>query len=259
MHAVDDPQQEARAVLERAAPRVRAPVCERREELRDEVAVGRVDLHAVEASALRGDGRRDEPADGLLDLLRRDLDGPLEHRGEAAHFQRRDHEHAEPRVDLPAGVADLHDDLRATALRSRRPLADGREIGLRLEYHAARARERAVVDHDVAREQQPRAAARPAAVEREERAVRHVVAAREVFFHRRLDDAVLQAQPARKRQRVEERGRRGEHRRSFVEPPAFTSYRTRSTGSEHYREPSANVADAAARPGDAVVVWRVTP
>ena len=91
---------EARAVFERAAVVVGAPVLERGEELRDQVAVGGVDLDAIEAGLLRARG-------GLRERRHRRGDA------RARHFLRHD-----------GLVGDLVDRMRNRGRRHRRLAAD---------------------------------------------------------------------------------------------------------------------------------------
>lgn len=64
----DHLEQEARAVLGAATPVVVAPVGDRREELRDQIAVRGVDLDAGEAAVARDGRDMREPADQIGDL-----------------------------------------------------------------------------------------------------------------------------------------------------------------------------------------------
>ena len=59
-HRLEHLQREAQAVLERAAVLVRAPVGERRDEAREQVAVGAMEFEHVEARPLAAFRRRDE-------------------------------------------------------------------------------------------------------------------------------------------------------------------------------------------------------
>jgi hypothetical protein len=76
-HGGEDAQRKAQAVLERAAELVRTPVRQWRDEAREEVAVGAVQLEHVEAGALAALRRRDELGDDAVHVGARKLAGHL--------------------------------------------------------------------------------------------------------------------------------------------------------------------------------------
>ncbi len=180
-----------------AAPLVGAAVDVRGEELREEVSVGGVHLHAVEPGLLDQAGGRAERGHDLLDLARlqgtRAAEEP-EHRHGSGGVARGDRPARDEPVGLAARVVELGDHRRA-----RGGVADSREpayVEVPVGDDVATALEVAAVDHQVAGDQEPAAALGPAAVEPLVPHGRLVVAVGEVLGHRGLGDAVGQGQAA---------------------------------------------------------------
>jgi len=106
----DDLEEKAAAARRIAAPLVVAQVRARRQELRDQVAVRGVDLHAREAG-VPGDRRgRAEPADQRLDLARLERARLGEQAAHAPewHLARRHRPPRQPLRRLAPGVVELH-------------------------------------------------------------------------------------------------------------------------------------------------------
>ncbi len=91
---------------------------------------------------------------------------------------------------LPAGMIELHPDLRALCPRSPRPIAKCLELADVLKNDAAGTGHGAAVDHDIAGQDQTCAAVGPRPIELDERSGRRVRVIGHVFLHRRLGDAV---------------------------------------------------------------------
>ncbi len=122
-HRLEDLEEVAHPVLQRAAVFVGAPVGHRRQEAREEVAVGGVELEEIEAGARGVLRRHDELPLHPLEVLLRHLpgDGPALVEGDGRGrqglpgFLGRQRPVALPRAaaaPLPSRVADLDSDLR---------------------------------------------------------------------------------------------------------------------------------------------------
>ena len=141
----DDLVDEPIPVPERAAVIVLAVVDPRAEELGDQVAVGAVQLDAVEPRRLRPAGPLGEVLDRLLDLLlgHRLADDPVERVGSAGRalgvlvFVL-----DSSLVLLPARVAELHDELAAVLVDPLAELLPERDLVVVVDH--------GVVDHDPA-------------------------------------------------------------------------------------------------------------
>jgi len=202
-----DLEQEPPPTLGVAAPFVVALIGRRREELGDEVAVGTVQLDAVEARFDDDPGGLGEPRDQLEDLLpgeRPRLRGSGMVAGDRA---RCDHAGGQADKRLSPGVVDLDDCRRASRLGGGRPPAERREVPFVFDHDVARLPDRPAVDHDVAGDQHPGAAAGPPRVEALERLRRRAGDAGELLAHRRLHEPVLDGGAAPKgERRVEDAG-----------------------------------------------------
>ena len=199
-HRRDHLDQEPRAVLQRATPIVVAPVGERAEELRDQIAVRGVQRDTGEACPLhlcRGEG---ELVDGVpnLGLGHRLWPGEVQARFtddvdvDVGGRQRRAVDLA---ADLAPGVAQLGPEVRAL-----RPSCLGQPgqlgtSGLVVDDDVVRPLQVSAVHLDVAREQQPGPRARPAPVERFQPGRGVVGGIGEALAHRRLGEAVGQRRP----------------------------------------------------------------
>ena len=124
---LDDAQRETGPILQRATPLVLALVGGRREELRDQVAVRRVQLHPVEAGVLQVGRRDSETVDQLLDLVRRH--GVRRLRGaRAADGRRRPHRQVRLPDGLPPQVHQLAEDLGAVPMHARGQAGEARKV-----------------------------------------------------------------------------------------------------------------------------------
>ena len=185
-----------------AAPPVGAVVRGGGEELGQQVAVGGVDLHAVEAGVAAPQRRFGEPVDDSVDLVVVQRPRPRE-RPEHRHRRTGRRGDGAPRheaVGLAPRVVELGQRGHVTGAGG----VGGQPVGVdqRVGDHVARPFQVAAVHHQVAREQQSRPAVRPLAVEALQAGRRLVVRVRQVLGHRRLGDAVGQAEPAAQGQRV---------------------------------------------------------
>ena len=133
-------EQKPRAVLERAAVLVPAVVDRRGEELREEVAVGGVELDAVEAGLPRPPGSRRERGRDLPQLRGSRPLGlePVQRVGLARRAQALPVEVEPTDVSLPAAVGELQDVLAVVLVdalpelapeRDRPVVVDGRVVG----------------------------------------------------------------------------------------------------------------------------------
>lgn len=200
----DDLGEQPHPVVQAAAPAVGAPVDQRGEELAEEVAVGGVDLHPVEAGLLGPPGRDREPGDGGLDV-------GLGHRGgagEALGVLAEVHPYVGGRpgraghlgAHLTTRVVDLHPDPPAARGRGPGPAAEGVERGTGVEDDRARRGQCAAVDHHVPGDQQSGAALRPAVVEPLDALVGQLAGPGEALLHRGLRQPVRQDRPTRQLQ-----------------------------------------------------------
>ena len=127
-----------------------------------------VDLHAGEAGLLGQCGAAGEALDQLADLLVAQWPWQREHLGEAAQFQGhgrgRHGRLAEVGLHLPAGVVELHPELRALGAADARPVAEALQQAVVFQHHAAGAGHGATVDHHVAGQQQAGATLGPGLV-----------------------------------------------------------------------------------------------
>ncbi len=201
-----------------AAIFVAADVGERRDEAREQIAVGRMHLHHVEAGAMAALGRRDVIGDHLVHVGARHLARNRAMR-EIGQGRRRDDRPCalgERLVDalphqlgraLAAGMAELQAEL---GLRLRVHEIDDalpRRL-VRVAVHAGATRRDARLLRHVGHlgEHQAGAADRARAIVDEVPIVRHAVL-RRVLAHRRHHDAVLERQPAQA-ERLEHRRER---------------------------------------------------
>ncbi|CRQ97872.1 hypothetical protein PAERUG_E16_London_17_VIM_2_04_14_03803 [Pseudomonas aeruginosa] len=207
-HRPDDLQQQARAILQGAAPGVAAAVAQRREELAEQVTVGGMDLHPAEAGPLGQAGAAGEPLDHLGDhrlvhRLRRS-----EVPGHPAQFQR--HRRgcpgllAEIGLHLPAGMVDLQPELRAGGTPDARPAAEFLQLRVVFQDHPAGAGHGTAVDHHVTADQQPGAAVGPGLVEAHQAFGGGLRGIGHVLLHGGLGEAIGNGRAVGKRQRVEQ-------------------------------------------------------
>ena len=190
-----------------AAPLVVTQVRQRREELGDEVAVGGVELHPVEAGGLTHRGSRREAIDDVLDLDGRELAGHGRAGKRQRHGAGRDRRVPDVQeVGLTAGVVQLREDRRSTVVRGLGPRRQLRKGPVVLDRDVARLSEVGPVDHDVAGDQQAVATLGPPPVERDDALVGRVVAVAQRLAQRRLRDAVGQSYAGRQVERVSKRG-----------------------------------------------------
>ena len=189
-------QQQPGAILQTTAPAVLALVAQGRKKLAQQVAVGSVDLHAVETGLLgQGRGAGETPDQGgNLGFIQGLWHG--EHLRQAAHVQgdcRGGHGGlAEAGLHLATGVVDLHPELRAVGPADSRPLAKALQLLAVVEHHAAGAGHGPGIDHHVAGQQQAGPAFGPGLVQAQQLLGRGLVEIGQVFLHRRLGDTVGQ-------------------------------------------------------------------
>jgi hypothetical protein len=151
-----DLQQQPGAILQRPAPLVLAPVGDRRQELRQQVTVRAVHLHAGEAGLARDRRGGGEAADNVLDLARAERPRPgeqpeqLEPLAGRRHRPRRAHART-----LAARVADLHPQVVAGRGAGFRPISQRRVAAPVLDDHIAGALQPAPVHHHVAGHSRP--------------------------------------------------------------------------------------------------------
>jgi len=128
--------------------------------------VGGVDLHAVEAGGLQHGSGAAEAGDDVLDIglgRRARLAEVAGYRQLYLRWCQRGQGH-QSRA-LPAGVADLRPQLAAVGMDGARPGLERVDARVVFHHHVAGALQIAPVDHDVAAEQQGRAALGPRLVE----------------------------------------------------------------------------------------------
>ncbi len=102
-------------------------------------------------------------------------------------------------------MADLRPEMIAAARSGRGPSRQPRHhlgVGRPVDHDVARAFEMVAVDHQIAADEQPRAAVGPQSIEPVELGGRPAVGGRQPLGHRRLGDAVRQHRPARQFQRL---------------------------------------------------------
>ncbi|MNZ61149.1 hypothetical protein D3C78_792380 [compost metagenome] len=156
--------------------------------------MGGVHLHAAEAGLFgqrRGAG---EALDQRGDLRLVQGLGQREQLRQPAHVQRHGGGGhgglAEVGLHLPAGVIDLHPELRPPGPADACPFAEAFQLLSFFQHHAPGAGHGAGVHHHVAGEQQAGATLGPGPVEAQQRVRRGLVLVGEVLLHRRLGDAV---------------------------------------------------------------------
>ena len=205
--ASDHLDQEPRTVLQRATPTVVAPVGERAEELRDQIAVRGVQRDTGEACPLHLGCGEGELGDGVpnLGLGHRLWPGEVQARladDVDVDVGGRQRHAVDLAADLAPGVAQLGPEVRAM-----RPSCLGQPGQLDTSGHVVddevvRPLQVSAVHLDVAREQQPGPRARPAPVERVQPGRGVVGGIGEALAHRRLGDAVGQRRPGGQDQRL---------------------------------------------------------
>ena len=87
-------------------------------------------------------------------------------------------------------MVDLHPDLPAFSAADPGPLAEFIQLALILQHHAAGAGHGAAVDHHVTGDQQPGTTLGPGLVKAQQFSGRALAGVSQVFFHRRLGNAV---------------------------------------------------------------------
>ena len=193
-HLLDHVHQDARAVLDRSAPAVLALVRDRRQELAEQVAMGGMDLHAVEAELLGQHGGMDEAVLDFGDVCLVHLLRWRELLGEVAKVHRQggwgDGGLAQRCGHLAPGMVDLHPDLRSAGAGGLRPLFEAGPVLLGFEHDPARTCHRAAVDHHVAGDHQADFTFGPRAIETDQLVGGGVVCIRKVLFHGGLGQAI---------------------------------------------------------------------
>ncbi len=176
---------QAHAVLDRAAPGIKALVGARAQELVEQVAFAAHHFDAVVAGHLRQPGAARVGADGVLDT------GFGERLGREARDRRLDAggRHHEGLVAVAARVQDLQHDLAAFLVHGARDLAVVGHVAQEVEGAAEGQQPALAVGRDAAGDDQAGAAARAFAVERGQLAV-VVETVFEPGVHRAHDHAV---------------------------------------------------------------------
>ncbi|MCY1417196.1 hypothetical protein D9M71_327240 [compost metagenome] len=206
-HGFDNLQQQARAVLQRAAPGIRARVAQRREELAQQVAMRGVNLYPGKAglfSQLRATGEAlDHFGDhGFSHCLR-----GTEVSGHSAQLQRDRRRRpgllAEVGRHLSPGVVDLQPELRALGAPDAGPALETGQLPVVFQHHAAGAGHGTAVDHHVAADQQAGTTLGPGLVQAHQRLGRRLLGVGHVLFHRRLGHTIGDFAAVGQRQLVE--------------------------------------------------------
>ena len=206
-----DLEQQPRTILEAAPVVVGAQIAAGAEELGQQVAVGRMNLHAGESRLLhrpRGDGETRHDIPNLVFRQRLGFSElppgePQRHRRwrlrVGIHFFLR----------LAPRVAELHPGLVAIAQRGGGPPRQGRAqsgVGFALNDDIPRSFQVVTVDLHVARDQQARATVGPEPVQSLQCRGWHAGYGRQPFGHRRLGKAVGNSDTTGQRQRFSEFG-----------------------------------------------------
>lgn len=164
-----------------------------------------VDLDAVEAGLLGAVGGDRVPGHGVVDLLRGHGGGAAEAAAVLAQADadvgRAPDDSGHVGGDLAAGMVDLHPYRAAAGLARLGPVGERAQWRVLVEHDTGGAGQRLGMDHDVAGDQQSRAAGRPLPVQGEQLLVGHLAVAGHVLLHRRLRDPVLQYLPGAQMQR----------------------------------------------------------
>ena len=194
--------QQAGSVFQGTAPPIGALIDQRIEELADQISVGGVHLDAVKPGLAAGFRACGETRDDIGDLRRRQRARLREQTAGQLHGDRRgtDRLRGDRGGALPPGMADLsHGDPAAGLGGGGEGLKAGeRAIALgTVDDDVGGAFAIATVHHDIAGQDQARAANPPDPVGAADARAGHAAGFRQAFGHRRLAKAVGDCHPAR--------------------------------------------------------------